>query len=168
MITSLLLAIQINLAIIFHKTAEESTAFLYFSTRVRRRAPLRGVNKNREFKMRNFVLFNICPFLISCLPIEPLPTTGYFLHNQCPYDIEYHTYTPNLKSSEQGYINNKLTIPSGDRKSFLVYSNYSPNEKGYTEFKFIKGNIEVPYNKIIDETSNVKRIYITTCPNDKS
>ena len=118
--------------------------------------------------MRKFVLFNICPFLISCLPIEPPPTTGYFLHNQCPYDIEYHTYTPNLKSSEQGYINNKLTIPSGDRKSFLVYSNYNPNEKGYTEFKFIKGNIEVPYNKIIDETSNVKRIYITTCPNDKS
>ena len=118
--------------------------------------------------MRKFVLFNICLFLISCLPIEPLPTTGYFLHNQCPYDIEYHTYTPNLKSSEQGYINNKLTIPSGDRKSFLFYSNYSPNKKGYTEFKFIKGNIEVPYNKIIDETSNVKRIYITTCPNDKS
>ena len=117
--------------------------------------------------MRKFVLFNIFLFLISCLPIEPLPTTGYFLHNQCPYDIEYHTYTPNLKSSEKGYINNKLTIPSGNRKSFLVYSNYSPNERGYTEFKIIKGNIEVLYNKIIDETSNVKRIYITICQNNK-
>jgi len=42
MITSLLLAIQINLAIIFHKTAEESTAFFVFLDTRRETRAIKG------------------------------------------------------------------------------------------------------------------------------
>ena len=55
MITSLLLAIQINLAIIFHKTAEKSTALFVFLDTHQEAALLRGFQYKK------------CYYLYSCV-----------------------------------------------------------------------------------------------------